>query len=99
MIECKVKVRSKRAYVSVSGHARAAPKGEDIICAAASILVLTLISALGEYGARDFRYRLSDGNAEVKFKLDKATKHLYNSFICGFNILHEMYPQYISISN
>lgn len=99
MIECKTTVRSKRAYVSVSGHARAAPKGEDIICAAASILVLTLISALDEYGARDFKHRLTDGDAEVKFRLDKSTTHLYNSFKCGFNILHEMYPQYISISN
>lgn len=99
MIECKTNVRGKRVRVCVSGHARAAPKGEDIICAAASILVLTLISALGESGARDFDYSITDGDAEVKFRLDKVTTHLYNSFNCGFEILHEMYPQYISISN
>lgn len=95
MINIDITRKDRRVVVSVTGHAHAAAKGEDIVCAAASILVLTLRDVLVREKARDLEYRLTDGDALITFKQDKYTKPYMHTIVCGFDFLAHTYPQYI----
>ena len=97
MISIDVKRRNRRVVVSVKGHAASAPKGEDLVCAAVSTLILTLREALVRAKAQGFECSLEDGNAIIKFKQDKYTKPYMHTVMCGFDFLASAYPQYIKL--
>ena len=95
MIHINITRKDRRVTVSVRGHARAAAKGEDIVCAAVSILVITLREVLSREKARDLEYRLTEGDALITFKQDKCTKPYMHTIVCGFDFLASAYPQYV----
>lgn len=81
----------------VAGHSGSAPKGEDLICAAVTILVRTLVAMLQRRGTLRSA-TVAEGNALIIG--DKvATDGVWESFICGIELLAEQYPDYISIKN
>lgn len=92
--------------VTVTGHANAAPIGEDLVCSAASILTRTLaanVEHLVKAGAaRDSIIRLEEGDAEISCKVShkfKAVAETIFSGICvGFEILADGAPDFISYS-
>lgn len=97
MIKIEINNKGRRAYVHVTGHANAAAKGHDTVCAAVSALVLTLWQVLKRERARGFEYRLCEGDALITFIQDKRTKPYMHTVMCGFDLLADMYPQYVCL--
>ncbi|SHJ89468.1 hypothetical protein SAMN02745975_03160 [Geosporobacter subterraneus DSM 17957] len=88
---------------SVKGHADAAERGEDIVCASISILAQTTILALHEIAAIDIMYEVNDGYVFCKLpdelskeKREKASIIL-NTFHIGIRGTQGMYARYIEL--
>lgn len=90
--------------LTVKGHSGSAEKGQDLICAAASILVYTLANAvIGADLESKLRnrptVRLEEGDAEISY----APLHSYrnvmllmsDSICAGFDILAQKYPEFV----
>lgn len=92
--------------LTVTGHANAAPAGEDIVCAAASILTRTLaanVAHMAKSGAvRDAVTEIGEGAAEIscrpKTNFRALTEMMFQSICVGFELLAEGAPEYISYS-
>ena len=90
--------------LTVTGHANSAAKGEDLVCAAASILTLTLGENVKNMaGARIVRnpvIDIEDGSAEISCTASGGYKNVvmqtFQSVIVGFEILADKFPENIS---
>ena len=90
----------------VRGHASYAPKGEDLVCAAASSLAITAGSAARMFWTQGFLKRapvvlLCDGNALVVVTpeeecLDSVAMAFW-TIQAGFFELEQRYPQYVEM--
>jgi uncharacterized protein YsxB (DUF464 family) len=94
--------------MKLSGHAGQAKKGEDIVCAAASILAYTVAQAL------QFQYedgglkkkphlKLEPGNTVIvaKPKPERYEEALHTFYVAqvGYSLLAKTYPQYVTLSS
>ena len=90
------------------GHAETAPKGEDLVCAAASILVHT-----AEYGLRQMHkegkmdgeicVNKEPGSAVLlckpKPEFLKEARQMFGTILYGFYALHESYPNAVTVGS
>lgn len=91
--------------VTVSGHAGYAERGEDILCAAASMLLQTLGAAVQGLSARGFAEEvtvdLRHGQGEVccvpvaEFRCTVRT--VMDSILLGFELLARDYGEYVCL--
>jgi uncharacterized protein YsxB (DUF464 family) len=94
--------------LKLSGHAGQAKKGEDIVCASASILAYTVAQAL------QFMYEQGDLKKKPHLKLEEGdtiivakpkpeayaeTLHAFFVAQVGYHLLAHNYPQYVSLSS
>ena len=96
---------SDRAFcLQVYGHARSAPKGEDLVCCAASTLTYTAaqnVLELYERGAlRQFPdTTLNPGNAQVAAVATpdavEKVEQMFRTIAIGFDMLARQYPDYL----
>ena len=96
---------SDKAFcLQVYGHARTAPKGEDLVCCAASTLIYTAAQNalnLYELGAlRQFPETiLNSGNAQVAAVAEEATiervDQMFRTVAIGFEMLARQYPEFV----
>ena len=78
----KVYVGSNR--IRVQGHANAAPKGQDIVCAAVSALTLTLIRGLKDIACMTIYEEVEPGNVCIKWqKANDTGKVLIDTWFLG----------------
>lgn len=100
-----VKSGTNIAGFQISGHAGYAPSGQDIVCAAASFLAITVINSLevqlgveGIVKSRDgfLYYRLPAG---LQQEQQHTAQIILQTLVIGFQNLKEEYPKYISIQN
>lgn len=101
-----IQVKYNRFYnrVSVHGHADAAPKGEDLVCSAASILVHTLSANVAQMEKAGIAAKavsdIQDGDATISCRAVKGYESTVSSIfqaVCvGFEILADKFPEYIS---
>lgn len=90
--------------LTVTGHANSAAKGEDLVCAAASILTLTLAENVKNMdSARIVRnpfINIEDGSAEISCNASGGYKNVvmqtFQSVVVGFEILADKFPENIS---
>lgn len=97
----------RRLHLSAIGHAGYAPIGEDIVCAAASILATTVAQIVKAMEAHDDLeeepiIKLEEGNAVVSCKVrNKAlyAEALHTYFVAqvGYRLLAHSYPEYVSL--
>lgn len=94
--------------MKLSGHAGQAKKGEDIVCAAASILAYTVAQALQfMYEQGDLRkkphIKLAEGDTVIvaKPKAESYAEALHTFFVAqvGYHLLSHNYPQYVTLSS
>ena len=94
--------------MKLSGHAGQAKKGEDIVCAAASILAYTVAQALQfMYEQGDLQkkphIRLEEGDTVIvaKPKAESYAEALHTFFVAqvGYHLLAHNYPQYVTLSS
>ena len=92
----------------LKGHAGMAKKGEDIICASASILAYTVAQSLQflyEEGGLEKRplIRLDSGDAEItatpKHTSYKEALHIFFVAQVGYHLLAHNYPQYVELNS
>lgn len=94
----------------INGHSNFAPYGEDIVCAAVSILSHTVLRSLvdvcnlkedeisyrvdEETGFLDLRILISEYDKRIK-----TTQVLFETFVVGIKSLVESYPKYVTLEN
>lgn len=92
----------KNLELKVQGHAKSAEKGEDLICAAASILVYTLAANVAEMSTDKKSFRrsktdLKEGNAVISIApvhgMKSVATVIFDSICSGFDILAQQYPE------
>lgn len=104
-----IEVRYDRAALSVrvSGHARSAVKGRDLVCAAASVLACTLAADAQELCRAAPAYfpacsvRLDPGDAEISLSHTPqaaATAALvFEAVLTGFRLLAAEHPRCVRV--
>ncbi len=93
-----INVTIKQGKITASGHAGYAPKGQDIVCAAFSVLSLTLEIAVEKLTEDDIRISLENGEMAAQWKqVSPEGLLLINAYIEGVKALAENYPEYINV--
>ena len=94
--------------MKLTGHAGQAKKGEDIVCASASILAYTVAQAIQfmyEEGGLQKKphIKLEEGDTIIvaKPKPETYAEALHTFFVAqvGYHLLAHNYPQYVSLSS
>ena len=86
--------------VTVTGHAGSGPEGHDIVCAAVSVLAVTLaanVSNMQKQGAvRDVTIELDLGKAEICCKpvqkYRASVEQIFRAICVGFELLADKFP-------
>lgn len=100
--------QSGKVSLRLTGHARAAEHGKDIVCAAASILAYTVAQTLQfmhEDGTLKDKpvYQLNAGDALVEATTDEESysEVLHTFFVAqvGYHLLSHNYPQYVELTS
>ena len=79
--------------ITIKGHSGYAPIGQDIVCAAVSVLVQTLIQSVEELTADKIEYSMSPGKVDIKFWcLSDQSKVLIDAFFIGIKGIAEAHP-------
>lgn len=98
MINVCVNSTGSTFELEIEGHAQSAPKGEDLICAAASILVHTAAAIVQESSKDITEIDISDGKARIKLtEYDPVAVVEMAVIVKGFVLLMQEYPEYIKI--
>ena len=95
-----------RSYnrLTVTGHARSAEPGKDLVCASASILAYTLaanVANMADNGqVRQPVIKTDKGDAEIscnpRHNLKASVTLVFDTVCVGFELLAQDYPEYIS---
>ena len=95
-------------HLKVKGHANAAPKGEDLICASASMLVYTVAQAVTYMHDQGYleappKIKMREGKASVSAKAREGYQaevlHTFWTAQCGAHVLAKNYPQYVGLNH
>ena len=87
--------------LELRGHAMSAPKGEDLVCAAASVLAFTAAEALNNESER-FYPRVVTRPGAMRIACEplsgsrKACRRLMDTIWIGFELLARDYPAFVS---
>ena len=91
-------VTVSRNSIRIHGHAGYAPRGQDIVCAAVTALVQTLIKSFESFTTDKITYEISDGRADIHFgNLTEAGRLLVDSFFVGICMIADEFGDYIKI--
>lgn len=100
---CVRRVSGQIRQVTISGHACSAPSGEDLICAAVSVLAQTYLFSLRRLLGIRVKARKAKGYLKLELPLDlpvdaagKATL-LADSMLVGLDEINRSYPGYIDV--
>ena len=84
--------------INIDGHANYAEPGKDIVCAAVSMLVQTLIQSFEELTSDEIHYDMMPGTVHIQFgDLSERARLLVDSFFVGVSMIAEEYPDNVKI--
>ena len=95
-------------HMTLKGHAEAAPKGEDLICASATMLAYTVAQAMqfmfeNNKLTKKPKIRIKDGEAViVATPTDESYAEVLHTFWvaqCGIHVLAHNYPQNVKLEH
>ena len=93
-----IEVRVRKNQIHVSGHAGHAPPGQDIICAAVSALVQTLLVSIDSLAEDEIKYEISSGRADIYYgNLSEKSRTLVDSFFIGICMIAGEFPDNVRI--
>ena len=86
----------------VYGHAGYADAGEDIVCAAISILVINTMNAIEQFTDVNFMQDVDEEECMIEFKINEPTKEttlMLETMVLGLQTLedNEEYTEYIDL--
>lgn len=106
MIRVKFYEKDGKVGMVMKGHAGAAPKGEDLICASATMLAYTVAQAMkvmeenGRLTCKP-RIKIRQGRAEViatpKEESYREAVHTFWVAKCGMEVLRHNYPANVKL--
>ena len=110
MITCKFYQKPSQGsiHMSLKGHAQAAPKGEDLVCASATMLAYTVAQAVQfmfEQGKLKKKPKISitEGSATIIATPTEdgyaEALHTYWVAQCGIHVLQHNYPQNVTLEH
>ena len=106
MIRAKIVKSGKKIEGSqISGHAGYAPSGQDIVCAAASFLSITVVNSLEQQLGVEGSVQSEDGYLSYQLpesltqEQQQMAQIILQTLVTGLQNLQETYPKYISIQN
>lgn len=92
------KKESSILSVKVTGHAFYAKHGDDIVCAAISMICYTIGNKLFEIEDGNININIEEGLFELSiFKITKENQLLLNTLLTGFFMIEEKYSKFIKI--
>ena len=95
-----IKVEVNKKNISIVGHANFSVYGKDIVCAAASSVVITSIEALASFDKDSVDIIQNKDKLEIKInKEDNITKTLIQNMLNCLTELEKKYPKNIKITN
>lgn len=93
-----IQVSIRENGISVTGHAEYGPHGQDIVCAAVSILTQTLIKSVEGLTKDKIEYDISPGKADIRYgNLSEKSQTLVDSFFVGVLMIADEYSDYVRI--
>ncbi len=93
-----ITVTIEKSRIKASGHAGTAPKGQDLVCAAFTMLCHSLIESFGKLTGDSFIYKIDSGSFYFECALPSGQGELLiNSYIAGVQLLAASYPEYITV--
>ncbi len=95
MIEASAYRNAQGYCLEVVGHAGYAA-GDDIVCAAVSVLVDALAAYLEEYDDCTAEADLADGYAMITLSERNAA---FDMAACGLSAIADQYPNYVTMRN
>ena len=107
MIKCRFsETETGTVSLSIKGHAGAAEVGQDIVCAAASILAYTVAQLVNGYAESNMLKRrpiliMKKGSTTVtcrpKEEYYDEVRHSFFVARTGLNLLAHNYPEYVTL--
>ena len=94
-------------HMKVKGHARTAPKGADLVCASATMLVYTVAQAMMFYYEQGYlekkpKIKLREGKASIsvtpKQEYYAEALHTFWTAQCGAHVLSKNYPDNVGLN-
>lgn len=93
-----IKVSRTDNSIKIEGHAHYAEAGRDIVCAAVSALVQSLIQSVEELTADKIQYSMQPGTVDINFgNLSEQAQLLVSSFFVGVEMIASGYPDNVQI--
>ena len=106
MINAKVFWQGKHLIgFDIKGHADYAPKGEDIVCSAVSILAIATVNSLLEQVGQVLVKESADGYVSCRLADDLAgdkeikAQAVLRTLLIGLNGVSMEYPEYCQLEN
>ena len=94
-----IKVDIKKNHIKISGHAMFDDYGKDIVCAAASSIVITSINGILRLDERAINYKLSKDELSIDILKDnRETNLLILNMISLLKDLEKQYGKNIKIN-
>ena len=83
--------------MTAHGHAETAEHGKDLVCAAASILLYTLVDALDQLDVKWVEKRIAPGDAKIAIEdpKSKEVETVFWTISQGFKLLEKNYKKNI----
>ena len=104
MLNIQIQKDNAEYFLKMSGHCGYSEEGRDIVCAAASILCLSLVSLLENDESKlkePPRIIVEKGLGEIAFHpKEEYSKEFSGAFLAietGLELLEKAYPEYVSI--
>lgn len=106
MVKVRFYINHGALCLKVEGHANAGPKGEDVVCAGASVLAATLadvVTIMDSHGEMETepKISMSNGYAFVKAKPKPENKGkllmVYSVIATGMSAVARNYPEHLSL--
>ena len=95
-----IKVEVNKKSISIIGHANFSTYGKDIVCAAASSVVITSVEALASFDKESVDIIQNKDKLEIKInKEDNITNTLIQNMLNCLTELANKYPKNIKITN
>jgi len=84
---------------AVSGHAKAAPHGMDIVCAGASALVQSAIMGIERHLGREIDLRQDNDGLTMNLigQPDSLTEAILETMLLGLSEIAKLYPKSVRI--
>lgn len=85
---------------TVSGHAKTAPHGQDIVCAGVSALVQSAIMGIERHLGREIDLGQDSGGLTMSLtdSADSLTGAIFETMLLGLTEIAKLYPKSVHIS-